>query len=574
MFRGEADLKSHEDPDRIARWEKAAVLALLAAMAAALVVQAWKLGITVDEPSHLLSSHLYWHGADRLKPRDMPPLIKIVCGWVPGFFPVHIDFDISRVEEETRNEWDLAQAMMERTPPGSLQSMFFFTRLPALVFPLLTALLIWHWGRRLWGPMAGLTLAGLYALEPTALGHGAFIKNDIAATFTYLLFWYAAWMFWRRPSLARAAGLGGATLLALLSKLSMIWLLGLAPIVVLAGAWRGRQGLRRAAAALALTLLIPYLGVLTAYQFETRRIPVFELNALGHDPRLPQPLLTAAHAFRVVPLAVPMWEGVLNLLRNNSQAAPVYFMGEVFPEGHRLYFATAMAVKSPLSLLALTVAGVVLLARQALRRGLDSSALFWIVPGFLYIGLASLSSLQLGIRLILPALPFGLLMAGCAVQALPARRRAAVLAILFLWQGAQTARAYPNELSFFNLAAGGSENGLRYLADSNLDWGQGLPELARYVQQESIPRIRVAYFGNDRIGRFLRDDQVELLPVPWGEGMVPTPELVLRPGYYAVSATLLPGQFFPPSRRDYFRPLRNLRPLAMVADSIYIYRIQ
>jgi hypothetical protein len=59
----------------------------------------------------------------------------------------------------------------------------------------------------------------------------------------------------------------------------------------------------------ALTLLIPYVGVLAAYQFETRRISAFELNALAQDPNLPKPLLTAGHVLRVVPMAAPSPNG-------------------------------------------------------------------------------------------------------------------------------------------------------------------------------------------------------------------------------------------------------------------------
>jgi hypothetical protein len=574
MLLADARPKERERRAGLARWELSAVLGLLLAMAGALTVQAWKLGITVDEPSHLLSSHLYWHGADRLQPRDMPPLIKIVCGWVPGFFPIHLDFDITKIKDVRRSEWDLALAMVERTNSSSLHPMFFFTRLPLLIFPLLTALLVWQWGRSLWGPAAGLALAFLYALEPTALGHGALVKNDIAATFTYLLFWFAAWRFWNSPSPRRAALLGGATLLALLSKMSMLWLIGIAPAIVLVRMWLSRQSARRTAAALALVLLIPYLGILSAYQFETRRTSAFELNALAKDSRLPKPLLAASHVFRVIPTAAPMWVGMLNLLQNNGNPAPVYFLGHVVPEGHPLYFITALAVKGPLPLLLLTFAGIILLAGDALRRRLDASALFWIAPGLLYIALASLSSLQLGIRLILPALPFGLLMAGRALRALLTPRRAPVLALVFLCMGVQAARVFPHGLSFFNVAAGGPGEGLRYLADSNLDWGQGLPELARYVERERISRVRLLYFGTDQARRLFRGSEIELVPLPWHERVVAERVLNLHPGYYAVSATLLPGQFFSEPWRDYLRPFRDRRPIARVANSIYIYRIE
>jgi hypothetical protein len=554
-------------------WEPAAVAGVLVTLAAALVWQAWRLGITVDEPSHLLSSHLYWQGADRLEPRDLPPLIKIVCGWVPGHFPVVIPFDIHD-EREKRSEWELAQAMMSQTDRAVIQPLFFWTRLPLILFPLLTTWLVWRWGRLLWGPVAGVALAAAYAFAPTALGHGALIKNDIAATFAYLLFWFFLWSFWRAPSIRGAAGVGAATLLALLSKMSMLWLACVGPLGVVIAMWRTRKAGPTIAAALALTMAVPYLGTLAACQFETRRISAFELDALGYDPLLPKPFLAAAQAFRVLPLPVPLWKGALNLMRNNGQAAPVYLLGAVEPEGSRLYFLVALLVKAPLPILTLVVTGMLLLARDGLRRRLGQAAFFWIVPGLLYITLASLSSLQLGVRLILPALPFGLLIAGRSMRLMLDTNRRLLLAAALAWVVIGTARAYPNSIAYLNEFARGQTGGLPFLADSNFDWGQGLPYLAEYLSSRRIPVVRLAYFGNDVPRRFLPEAQVEPVMVPWSEGMVPEKKLPLRPGYYAVSATLLPGHFFPPGQRDYFDGLRRRIPDAIIGNSIYFYHVR
>lgn len=45
------------------------------------------------------------------------------------------------------------------------------------------------------------------------------------------------------------------------------------------------------------------------------------------------------------------------------------------------------------------------------------------------------------------------------------------------------------------------------------------------------------------------------------------------PGYYAVSATLLPGHFFAPEYRDYFRFFRDRRPFAKAGYSIFLYYV-
>lgn len=125
-----------------------------------------------------------------------------------------------------------------------------------------------------------------------------------------------------------------------------------------------------------------------------------------------------------------------------------------------------------------------------------------------------------------------------------------------------------------NLWAGGPENGLRYLSGSNLDWGQGLPDLAAYVRKHKIGRIRLAYFGTDTVWRFFRDEEVEPVPIPWEPDMVKEKQLQPRPGYYAISATLLAGQFMPQDFQDYFARFRPLQPLARIGYCIYLYKIE
>ncbi len=56
------------------RWELYTLAAILTIFSAAVLYKDWTGGITVDEPVHLVSAHVYWHGGQTLPPRDMPPL--------------------------------------------------------------------------------------------------------------------------------------------------------------------------------------------------------------------------------------------------------------------------------------------------------------------------------------------------------------------------------------------------------------------------------------------------------------------------------------------------------------------
>ncbi len=567
------DRKGAPERGKAGPWERCLIALILAGLLIALVAQARRVGITVDEPIHLLSSYLYWRGAEPLQPSDMPPLIKIIGGWVPRLLGLPVPSDLGKVGDD-RGEWLSAVIMMDRMSGRKAETVFFYSRLTLLVFPLLTALLIWRWGRQLFGPPAGVLAALAYALEPTVLAHSSLYKNDLAATFTYLLFWFCAWKFWRNPRRGLAACLGAATLLAALSKMSMLFLIAVAPCLILVRyATRREQGLRTAAAALLLVLAIPYLGMLAACQFDTRRIPAAELAALAQDPLLPKPFVLAAQVFRVLPVPRPLWTGCLSLLHDNSSPPSVYMLGQVYPGGSPLYFLVALAVKIPASLQILLCAGLALAVAGLVRRALQPADALWLLPGFLYVGLASLSSLQLGVRLILPALPFGLLLCGSAMGWLWRGEAKLIPACLLVWLAFTSARAYPHGISFFNIWAGGPKDGLRYLADSNVDWGQGLPELYHYFHAGGFRKMTLSYFGTDNPWRYFTDRELELIAPPWSGEFALADGLKPQPGYYAISASLLPGHFFETKYRNYYRVFRESEPIARVADSIYVYKV-
>lgn len=122
-------------------WERLALCALLILMSIAMAIGAARRGVTVDEPSHLLSSYLYWRGADTLPPRDMPPLLKISAGWVPHLLGLPVPDNLGK-SGHRRAEWDAASDMMNSMEWGAIEKVFFLTRLPMLVFPLLASCLL------------------------------------------------------------------------------------------------------------------------------------------------------------------------------------------------------------------------------------------------------------------------------------------------------------------------------------------------------------------------------------------------------------------------------------------------
>lgn len=468
----------------------------------------------------------------------MPPLIKIVGGWVPGLFPLPDPTQDPSWSQQ--HEWPISTAMLRRMKGPDIQALIRASRLPFLLFPLLTTALFWWWTRQLFTPSTALTLAAVFAFEPTSLGHGAFFKNDHAATFGYLLFWVMAWRYWLMPSQKRAVALGAGACVAVLAKLSLIIVppLGLLVLVLRHAPGAVRHGL--------IFLGVVYLGAFAACQF---------------DPRLQ--LLT---------------EGMAAIARSAASPNAVWFNGHVHAGGDRTYFLRALILKLPLTLLFFTMCAAGYVSYRIAIKRLSFFAgrpaiVMALTAGLIYLSAASFSSLQLGIRLILPIWPYLLILCGLLLTAIPIALRPAFQIILLVGVFLASYSIYPRGISYFNGFTRNERNFVDQLADSNFDWGQDLPSLARFMEKEQVAYIKLAYFGNDFPTRWLPTGKHELLAMPWQPDYVRGPVLQPEPGLYALSANCLTGQFFPVGYRDYFSRFRRKKPYA-TAGSFFIYLIE
>ena len=174
-----------------------------------------------------------------------------------------------------------------------------------------------------------------------------------------------------------------------------------------------------------------------------------------------------------------------------------FFLGEVKNEGGWwYYFPVALGVKStiPFLLLVLAATGVHLRRRRSCPEGLTYVSLAILVV--LLVGMTS--SLNIGVRHLLPIYPllaiFVSLLFFRQRQRFYWRRGWVVFSFLLVgFHGVSSGRAHPDHLAYFNELAAGREH--RILSDSNLDWGQDLARLARFVEDRRIEEIHLKYFG-------------------------------------------------------------------------------
>jgi hypothetical protein len=273
-----------------------------------------------------------------------------------------------------------------------------------------------------------------------------------------------------------------------------------------------------------------------------------------------------------------------------------YLCGQVRCTGWWWYFPFAMAVKTPVATLAaLGVAAMVgiwaiaggrrisptdraerlchgLPARLIqMHRPIRWSAICLTVPATVYLAVAMISNLNLGLRHVLPVYPLLYIAVGLAAAKMwGARRRLAIAvsAVLAIGLASETLAAYPNFIPFFNVLAGGSRGGLRLLSDSNLDWGQDLPLLASWQRANPNQKLYLAYFGTaDPAYYGIRYTNLEE-----GYWAGPQPQPLTAPGVVAISATTLQGPY---TRRlngkPYYAGFWKLQPFEVLGGSIYLF---
>jgi hypothetical protein len=272
-----------------------------------------------------------------------------------------------------------------------------------------------------------------------------------------------------------------------------------------------------------------------------------EPTPLGWDRVEAMPGLAAAavRLARDLRLAPETWLYGLGYTLDTTRERVAFAAGHWSTTGWWWYFPFAVAVKTPLGTLAIWVlaalAGWAGWRDAAGRRweAFEPSAPLWVLLG-VYLTSSLFSHLNIGVRHLLPAYAAALILAGAAGRFARSPSGLLLLAVPLAATAVESWAARPDYLAFFNRAAGGRAAGPELLIDSNLDWGQDLPGLARWLEAERAAGdarpCYLSYFGSARPEAY----GVDCIRLPgFFDHDRPRRRYALQPGLYAVSATML-----------------------------------
>lgn len=412
-----------------------------------------------------------------------------------------------------------------------------------LVWTALFAGLLWLFASRLESRAAGAFALCAFAGMPVFISNDALVTTDAAAAAFYFASFALGWLFTAAPAgekggragrprlLAALAGVAAG--LALVSKFSMF----IVPPLV-AAFWLADN-----------------------HFWPRRKLPAL----LGYLA------LYAAACLLVVALVYKFdlglyWEGLSATLRRLETGRSSFALGRHSLQGVWWYFPAALLLKTPLLVLLAAGAGAWGLLKKFRR-----DYLWLLLPPALFFAASLTAKVQIGYRHIMPVMPFLAALAGVALARVYAssRRGAWLASVLAALIPVSALTAHPHYLAYFNQLSGGPANGYKYFVDSNLDWGQGVKQVAAFLKPRGNPPLVFAYFGVARPEAY----GINYTPL----GLVSNAELRgtgaevcgMKEVLLAVSATNLQGTYYPDKKT--FDWLKGRAPVFTAGYSIFVY---
>ena len=507
---------------------------------------------TNDEPIHLTASYIYLTKGRYNMDLPHPPLGRVLAA-----LPL-LALPLNRIPAE--KAWPEFRTFIWGNRV-SVDTIMLRARLVTIALTLLFGAWLCWWTRRHFGPAAALLALTFFTFDPNLIAHGHYVTTDLIVSFGIFLtctLWadFLLTPSWKRLILA-ALALG----MAILSKYSALFLLLVLPVLYFV-AWtrnRSRPFFTWRGAIITFVVMGAGAGILVALAYAPDVVTIIHL--------LRAERITAINSHTLVS-SFGYFRGLRQVAQHNAEGNPAYLLGHLGQYGWWDYFPVAFLVKTPTGVFAACGIAALSLLKFRLR---PPPALLWLclaLPPLIFFTLAMCSSIDIGVRYILPVYPFlYVLLAVVLIDYAPLLLRSAwpwTVAALMLLVAVESLSNYPHYLAFFNWASGGAANGSHYLLDSNLDWGQDSKNLANFVRDHHVTPLCTALFGTAPGNYYVREAR-NLHQTGMPEGVEHLPCVV------AVSANFLHGLYIPPA---VFAPLRQRQPMAEIGHSIYLYDLR
>lgn len=585
----------------------AVMLVVLFAHSAFLAWNVWCHSPTFAECPHLAAGISHWQYGRFELYRVNPPLVRMVAALPVLVAGAEMDWRDFDEAPGARSEFLLGHVLVAMNGERSTW-LVTLARWACIPFSVLGGYVCFRWARELFGDCAGVLALVLWCFSPDVLAHACLITPDVGASTVGVTAGYVFWKWLQNATLSRACQASLTLGLAELTKttwlvLYPVWLL----LWLVRQPWRGTTQqaskaflLQTAQISLIIVGSIAVLNLGYGFNGSFSRLSDFGFvsailagpanrNSEGIAPLASNRFSQSALGAVRVPVPKDYLLGIDEQKYDFETFRRASFLrGQFRSPGWWYYYYYAMMVKVPLGTWVLFALALGVVARGG-RLGYSYSLpwrdeLLLAAPVLAVFTLvSSQTSINHHLRYALPAYPFLFIWISRLGRAFGVGHqrlsRAVVLALT--WAVSSSLWIYPHSLSYFNELAGGPRNGHAHLLHSNIDWGQDLLYLRKWLDDhpEASP-LQLVYYG--RFDPRAAGIQFTLPPLPPSLSRAKPDDIRPRPGWYAISVNYLRGYTWHVSDgKGGFRTvpwgaftfLQHLQPQATAGYSIYIYHV-
>jgi len=529
------------------------------------------ISLAYDEPAHIACG-MEWldKGTFQLEPLH-PPLARMAAAIGPYLAGARLP-QVGSVSDSTGTSFDIYPAGNQILyTHDQFAHNLALARMGEVPFFLVGAILVFFWARSLYGAWPAVGGIFLYTTLPAILAFAglAYVDFALSVFLPCTLFLFVRWL--ELPSLKRAAGLGVAAGLAVLSNLSALFFTPICGVAILGGwIWRRRESgfpwrvyLRTAVIAVFLSALVIWAG----YRFSITPLHQAFAQPAQDVAQLPGPIRSIARTIMRIDPPVPapdFFRGILASWAQNKKSLPSYALGQVRRGGFWYFYWLDLGLKTPLPFLILAFGGILLSIRsnrswQCLAPMLSTIAILLVLM---------IVKVDFGIRHILFIYPLLTVAASGAIfflwQARPRWPRLipALLAGLLISQFVSSISAHPDYIAYFN-AMGGKHPEERLLFGCDLDCGQDVEKLAQAAQARGISHLTLQLWTSADLRRSQLPSFNTLELYKPTTGWIAISVLYLQSGHGIFDATATDGYAW----------LNRYQPVAYIGKTIRLYNI-
>lgn len=613
------------------------LVAIIASASAFLINAASGDSAIFDETAHIVAGYNYVHNLDYRFNPEHPPLIKMLAGLPLAFQGLNFPTD-KGYWSGLNEQWWAGNEFLYKSG-NEADHIIFWARLGPILVTLLLILFTYILALEVVGRWWALLPAFLTGFSPIVLAHGHYVTTDTGAALGIMLFIYYFTRYAMDQSRKNLIYAGLAFGVAQAIKFSsvllipyFIFLLALLFAFHILREWTNtspemrlrkiRQNLYRYTASVFGIMTVGYLAVVyPLYLYSTWNYPIAKQVA---DTELIlqnfalRPAANAVIQMAGSPLLRPFAEyalGVLMVFQRQAGGNAAFFLGTLSSHGWHYYFPLTYLMKEslPALLLIFIAAGLgiwrVITALSNRPKAIFEKFSEYVNVQFIDFAMLSFvilywassisSPLNIGVRHILPTIPFFYILATGAFKKWFAAQpislaltpmdnftntlhaifniwiKSFIVSFIVIWLVLETSVASPFFLSYFNEFSGGRYDGFYHITDSNFDWGQDMKRLKDWTDK-NIPatdKIAVDYFGGGDPQYYLGNNFV-----PWWSAKGNPKDEDIH--WLAVSVNTLQGAKaglapdFSRNPTDEYIWLENpYSPFARAGTAIFIYKL-